>query len=256
MAGVEMGAQPEAAVTIVHALAPVESVLLMRRSEREGDSWSGQWSLPGGRRDQGDGDALDTALRELEEECGIRLGRQQMERALPVRWARRKTPPYLLVAPFVFCVSEQLPTTLDAREAVDALWAPLALLRDRRKHALGPVPGRPSGILFPGIALSGAPLWGFTYRLLEDWLGSGAGAGDGPRAAQEVLDFLMAQGCRLEHGWAGGEATVRGPIPTDAVLAHFSEPGNLHPAINSLEASPEMVRILGPAWEEYRIRGS
>ena len=60
-------------------------VLLMRRAERADDSWSGQWSLPGGRREPGDLDLVETALRELEEECGIRLGRDQLEQALPVR---------------------------------------------------------------------------------------------------------------------------------------------------------------------------
>jgi 8-oxo-dGTP pyrophosphatase MutT (NUDIX family) len=247
-------AEPAAAVAIVHALAPVETVLLMRRAEREGDSWSGHWSLPGGRRERRDGDLLDTALRELEEECGIRLERGQLEQELPARVARRRTPPFFMVTPFVFRVAEQLPTTLDEREAVDALWAPLAMLRDRGRHALGPVPGRPPAILFPGIALEGAPLWGFTYRLLEDWLGLGAGPETGPQAAQQVLDFLAQSGCPALGPWADGEAAVRCAIPAEAVLEHFRQPRNLHPAINCLEASPDLVRILGPRWEEYRIR--
>ncbi len=246
----------QAAVAIVHALGPVESVLLMRRSEREDDSWSGQWSLPGGRREAGDRDLLETALRELEEECGIGLDRGQMERPLAERLARRRTPPYLTVAPFVFRVESQLSTTLDAREAVEALWAPVALLRDRGRHVLGPVPGRPRWTLFPGIALAGAPLWGFTYRLLEDWLGLSPEASEGPRAAQAILDFLAAGGCLVEHGWAEREAVVNRAIPAESVLAHFSQPGNLDPAINCLEASPELVRILGPEWEEYRIRAA
>lgn len=246
--------EPEAAVAIVHALAPVESVLLMRRAEREGDSWSGHWALPGGRRDRTDRDLLHTALRELEEECAIRLDRAQMERALPARTARRRTPPFLAVSPFVFRVPSQLPATPDEREAVDTLWAPLDMLRDRRRHALGPVPGRPPTILFPGIALEGAPLWGFTYRLLEDWLGDSAAPDAGPQAAQQILDFLAACGCSAVGPWAGREATVRSAIPAEALLEHFSESANLHPAINCLEVSADLIRMLGPEWEEYRIR--
>ena len=99
-----MHTEPEAAVAIVRTRGQDESILFIRRTEREDDSWSGHWSFPGGRRDPEDPDPLHTALRELEEECGIRLGREQMEAALPVVIARRKTGPYLPVAPFVFAV--------------------------------------------------------------------------------------------------------------------------------------------------------
>jgi 8-oxo-dGTP pyrophosphatase MutT (NUDIX family) len=68
-------AEPEAAVAIVRASVPGKSILLIRRSEREEDSWSGRWSFPGGRRDPDDPDLLHTALREFGEECGIRLDR-------------------------------------------------------------------------------------------------------------------------------------------------------------------------------------
>jgi 8-oxo-dGTP pyrophosphatase MutT (NUDIX family) len=163
--------EPEAAVAIVHAREPEEAVLLMRRAEREGDSWSGHWSCPGGRREPQDLDLLHTALRELEEECGIRLRAAALEAELPARIARRAQPPYLLVAPFVLKVDRHLPTILDTGEAVEAVWVPLAILRDRERHAMQSVPGRPPEMLYQGIALNGTPLWGFTYRLLMDWLG-------------------------------------------------------------------------------------
>lgn len=164
-------AEAEAAVAIVHAAAPEPSVLLMRRTEREGDSWSGHWSCPGGRREPDDPNLLHTALRELEEECGIRLQPADLETEMPPRVARRAEPPYLLVAPFVFRVSSYLPTVLDAAEAAEAVWVPVSLLRDTARHAWQSVPGRPAEMKYPGIALNGTPLWGFTYRLLMDWLG-------------------------------------------------------------------------------------
>ncbi|NUN03240.1 MAG: NUDIX domain-containing protein [Bryobacteraceae bacterium] len=83
-------ADADAAVAILHARNNRESVLLIRRVEREKDPWSGHWSFPGGRCDPGDRDLLDTALRELEEECGIRLERNHMETALPLAVARRR----------------------------------------------------------------------------------------------------------------------------------------------------------------------
>jgi 8-oxo-dGTP pyrophosphatase MutT (NUDIX family) len=163
--------EPEAAVAIVHAREPVEAVLLMRRTEREGDSWSGHWSCPGGRREPRDVNLPQTALRELEEECGLRLRPDNLETALPPRIARRAEPPYLLVAPFVLKVDRHLPTVLDTLEAAEAMWVPLAILRDPARHGLYSVPGRPPEMRFQAIDLNGTPLWGFTYRLLMDWLG-------------------------------------------------------------------------------------
>jgi 8-oxo-dGTP pyrophosphatase MutT (NUDIX family) len=162
--------QPDAAVAIVHARVPEESVLLIRRSERDDDPWSGHWSFPGGRCDPEDRDPLDTALRELAEECGILLTREQMESALPHTVARRLTPPFLLVAPYVFAVSDELPTSLDPREAAASLWVPLRDLRDPSRHELRPILNRAPDTLYPCVLLGGTPLWGFTYRLIADWL--------------------------------------------------------------------------------------
>jgi 8-oxo-dGTP pyrophosphatase MutT (NUDIX family) len=167
--------QPDAAVAIVHARGPEESVLLIRRSTRADDSWSGHWSFPGGRCEPEDRDPLDSALRELAEECGVRLAREQMEIALPPTFARRLTPPFLLVAPFVFGIEAELPTVLDPREAVAALWVPLRDLRDPARHALRPMVDRSPDMLYPSVMLDGTPLWGFTYRLITEWLGLSPG---------------------------------------------------------------------------------
>src|SRR5512146_1015690 len=115
-------AEPHAAVAIVQAQLPEHSVLLMRRAERVGDPWSGHWSFPGGRREPEDPDLLHTALRELEEECGIRLDRGQLEKVLPPATARRRQGRSLKVAPFVFRVDSEMPSTLDPGEAVEAVW--------------------------------------------------------------------------------------------------------------------------------------
>ena len=163
--------KPDAAVAIVHARDADESVLLMRRTERAADPWSGQWSFPGGRCDPSDRDALDTALRELAEECGVHLTREHMEAELPHRIARRATPPYLTVAPFVFAVEAKIPVVLQVAEAAAAIWMPLRDLRDLTRHEIRAVPGRPPEMQFPCVPLDGTPLWGFTYHLIADWLG-------------------------------------------------------------------------------------
>jgi 8-oxo-dGTP diphosphatase len=261
--------EPQAAVSIVRAHRQ-ESVLLIRRSERQEDSWSGHWSFPGGRRDPDDPDLLHTALRELEEECGICLGHHQIEAALPPVLARRRTGPFLLVAPFVFEVDCELPAVLHPREAVDAVWVPLSVWRDPMRHSLGAVPGLPDDWLFPAIDLNGMPLWGFTYRLGTDWLGLLSGQSRieeaGYRVACRVLDFLLAHGLKLKSEWqermeqpAIGEpqaakvTIVEGVIPAKLVVAHFATPGEQFPGINLLEVRPDRIRVVGLAFEEYLI---
>lgn len=253
-------AEPEAAVAIVQAHLAQPSVLLMRRAEREGDSWSGHWSFPGGRRDATDADPLCTAIRELAEECGVRVAREQLERALPLAIARRKTGNYLLVAPFVFRVDVEFSTVLNPSEAVESVWVPISVLLDPCRHELRPVPGRPPEMLFPAIDLRGVPLWGFTYRLITSWLGlapDGNVAEVGLAAANAVLAYLVECGLTVERPWeangAASTALVSGAIPVERVLAHFAGPGDLVPSVNYLDVRPAAVRIAGPAWEEYII---
>ena len=52
---------------------PKLEVLLIQRAPRVGDPWSAHLALPGGRRDEDDGDDIATARRETLEEIGINL---------------------------------------------------------------------------------------------------------------------------------------------------------------------------------------
>jgi len=258
-------AEPEAAVAIVHAREPEECVLLIRRTENEQDPWSGHWSFPGGRCDPGDHDLVHTALRELAEECGIHLGRECLEAALPPTSAGRRVGRVITVAPFLFRAASTLPTVLDLHEAAEALWMPLSLVRDPARHCVRPVPRLPSGMAFPAIELNGVPLWGFTYRVITEWLGL-HGEGDtreeaGFAAARLLLEFLIAHGMTLQQPWrerSDGSgciqvATVRGTIPVTRVLERFSLPGNQIPAVSLLEVGDHSIRIVGLAQEEYLI---
>ncbi|MFN7996868.1 MAG: CoA pyrophosphatase [Bryobacteraceae bacterium] len=259
--------EPEAAVAILRTRGPDSTILLMRRAEREGDAWSGHWSLPGGRRDESDADLLETALRELQEECGILLLREHASAALSPMLARRRIGPFLLVAPFVFDIETELPTVLDSTEAVGAVWIPERTVLDPGQHSFRNVPGLPPEMWFPAIPLPGVPLWGFTYRLLVDWLE--VAPRECPQAgfdvARMMLDFLLSRGFMLRTSWHStgpgnaGEtgpvyvARVKGPIPIEAVIEHFSQPGDYVAKVNRLELRPEYIRLHGLAFEEYLI---
>lgn len=163
--------QPAAAVAILRAKEPEDSILLIRRATNPLDSWSGHWSFPGGRRDDADADLLDTALRELAEECGIRLRREDLTGTLPAAHAGRRAGHLITVQPYAFQIPQVLPVQLDPHEAAEAFWMPARAVLDMDLHRKTPVPGLPASMLFPNIPLHGAPLWGFTYRVLCEWMG-------------------------------------------------------------------------------------
>ena len=163
---------PEAAVAVLHARHPVESILLIRRATNPADPWSGHWSFPGGHREPEDADLLETALRELREECAILLGREHLARSIEPSYAGRRLGATIAVAPFLFHLADQPPVLLNASEAAGHLWVPVALLADRSRHRWQTIPSLPDGgAAFPAIDLKGAPLWGFTYRVVCEVLG-------------------------------------------------------------------------------------
>jgi len=263
---------PEAAVAILRTRER-DSFLLMRRSEHPHDPWSGHWSFPGGRREQSDPDLRFTALRELREECSIQLSPDSLESELAPVIARRRTPPFMVVAPFVFSIENELPTVLDPEEAVEAVWVSTAHWRIPEKHTLRNVPGMPVSWLFPALDLNGVPVWGFTYRLAMDWLGlvpnHGSGASAGLSAAHGALDFLVSQGLVVKHGWKMAEAelptteiqprataTLSGVIPVEQTIAHFSRSGSSFPSVSAIEVQRNHVRVVGLEFEEYLITTS
>src|SRR5262245_36247166 len=79
-------------------------VLLMQRTVRDDDPWSGHVSFPGGRFHPDDGELVETAIRETREELAIDLKRDaRLLGAMPAIQAmgRGKIVP-MTVWPFVF----------------------------------------------------------------------------------------------------------------------------------------------------------
>ena len=123
---VDDSGRPEAAVALL-LLADPDRLLLIRRADRVGDPWSGHLALPGGRREDGDRDLLETAIRETREETGLLLNPLWHVATLDDMAPTSPFLPPILVRPFVFRLeAEQHPGLSD--EVAQAGWVDLALL--------------------------------------------------------------------------------------------------------------------------------
>jgi 8-oxo-dGTP pyrophosphatase MutT (NUDIX family) len=160
-----------AAVAVLLRLDDTPSVLLMQRTVRDGDPWSGHVSFPGGRYQAGDGELLETAIRETREELAVDLrASSRLVGAMPPIQAigRGRVVP-MTVTPFVF-VEETPVEPVTGAEAEHVFWFPIA-------DAAG---GRFDGTFryehveqkqtldLPCWRYETYVVWGLTYRMLRD----------------------------------------------------------------------------------------
>lgn len=167
LAEAELKAKPAAAVMIVLREAPRGlEVLLAERRKREGDPWSGQIGLPGGRHHPEDGTLLNTALRETREEVGIDLtGRAEILGHMPPRAPGNK--PEMLVVPFVAVATAPVEPHAGP-EMTSVFWVSLEDLGPTQGKSL--VPTILGELNVPSYVPEGRLIWGFTYRILEELL--------------------------------------------------------------------------------------
>ena len=135
-------------------------VLLMQRTERPGDYWSGQISFPGGHRDASDADLAATAAREAAEETGLTLA-APLARLDDVQAATGKRT---IVSPFVYEVETRPLLRPDANEASRASWMPLDALLDSQLTVVYEPPGRDRR--YAALRFEDSLIWGLTYRAL------------------------------------------------------------------------------------------
>ena len=137
LAEAELRAKPAAAVMILlREGGQGLEVLLGERRKREGDPWSGQVGLPGGRHHEEDGTLLSTAIRETREEVGIDLnGCAEVLGHMAPRAPGNK--PELLVVPFVAIATVPLEAS-PGPEMTSVFWTPLTALPATQGKTLVP----------------------------------------------------------------------------------------------------------------------
>lgn len=164
------GAEPPRAAVASVVRQGMEDVelLLIKRAEREGDPWSGHVAFPGGKREHGDASLLDTAVRETEEEVGLRLETGALVARL--RDVRARINGYK-VAHFVFRLEDRAAALAMSPEVAAVLWVPLTTLADVERSG-DEAAGRRA---FPSVKLGDYVLWGMTYRMVGHLLDAAEG---------------------------------------------------------------------------------
>jgi len=156
-----------AAVSMILRDLDSPSVLLIERARRAGDPWSGQIAFPGGKMQDGDRTARDTAIRETKEEVGIDLeGTADFLGYGEVTTTHTGT---MDVVPSVFSLNRRVKVKPNEEVAsfrwigLEDLLAPTA----KYDYQLG-YQGRK--VEMPAYAVGGYVVWGLTYRILTTLL--------------------------------------------------------------------------------------
>jgi 8-oxo-dGTP pyrophosphatase MutT (NUDIX family) len=146
-------------------------VLLILRAQREGDPWSGQIALPGGRRDPSDATLQDTAVRETLEETGIDLAAHGLVLGT-LDELRPRTPhlPPIIVTPFVAVVPAELTLEI-SDELSDAFWAPWSTFADPAIVDERTVQVRGAEWKVSSYQVGERVIWGMTERMLRQLAG-------------------------------------------------------------------------------------
>jgi 8-oxo-dGTP pyrophosphatase MutT (NUDIX family) len=166
-ANFDPGALRASVALVLAGEGPALNMVMIRRAEREGDPWSGQMALPGGRAGPDDADAEAVAERETREEVGIALSREQLIAPLDEMPVLRAGVDFgMVLSPFVYYWGMERGTLRKSNEVSAAWWVPLAHLL-APAHATWKTLVRDGRRLeFPAIAHEEEVIWGLTYRVL------------------------------------------------------------------------------------------
>lgn len=145
-------------------------LLLIRRATRQGDPWSGQIALPGGRWSPHDQTLEDTALRETLEETGLDVSASGRVVGM-LDELRPRTPvlPPIVVTPYVALVVPPERLVLN-HEVADAFWVPWPVLADPASTRESEVQARGLTWRAPSFVVQEHVVWGMTERILRGLL--------------------------------------------------------------------------------------
>ncbi len=160
----------KSAATALILTADTGEFLLIQRATHPKDPWSGQMALPGGRRDPHDLDLLATAIREVFEEVGLSLLRDECVGYLsPLTALPHRPADPLVIQPIVFVVQKRSTLQLN-HEVAETLWVPLKKLQGNSHRSTVTLERQGQRLQFPSWNFSQKQVWGLTERMLQSFL--------------------------------------------------------------------------------------
>ena len=158
--------KPSAVLVPIFSKEGEYHILFIKRSEQV-DFHKGQSAFPGGNREPGDSELLQTALREAKEEIGLEA--KDVEIVGELDDFTTLTSGYL-ISPFVAFIPYPYPFQLDSREVEELFSVPLSALMNESNFRQDYYPtGDKAG---PGYAYEyeGRIIWGATARIVKQFM--------------------------------------------------------------------------------------
>lgn len=160
----EKGGRPDS-LRSTHSLESLRA-LFIQRSAYDKDPWSGHMAFPGGGVDPTDATPLAAALREVEEEVGLKLDPADLVGAIPeIRASARGQMLNLQVYPFLFYRSRELELRPN-EEVANTVWVPMDLILDPSRHGRFMNHYKDKSVEMSCIEYQGYRIWGMTYRMI------------------------------------------------------------------------------------------
>lgn len=144
-------------------------VLMIRRAEHPGDPWSGQMAFPGGRLEPEDANGFAAAVRETEEEVGLRLGAEDecLGRLSEVNARSRLRGLGMAVSPFVFRLRRPVALSPN-REVAEVVWVPLEFLLNGKNRETMVWERGGDSLTMPCYFFEGRRIWGLSLKMLDE----------------------------------------------------------------------------------------
>lgn len=157
------------AVTMLLTRTHPTSIVLIRRAIREGDPWSGDMSLPGGRKEKSDKNTFETAIRETQEEIGLDLHKdgQFLGRLSDVMTRAHEANIPMAVTPFVFEIADISALQL-SDEAKAIVSVPLEFLGNNQNRETMVWQQGLMRANVPCYHYEGHRIWGLTLIMLDE----------------------------------------------------------------------------------------